>query len=172
MSEFGGPSAFESIDWKGLYGRLLAIWPYGREVTATRFGEKPAIRADVYDLDARKPVSMDALIFPRALVMQLGATVQGKCVVGRLGQGEARGGQKPPWKLSDPTPEDVAAASSYFSANPPRIYTIIGRPSPQPVQPPQPAPTAQLGAPVYQQPPAQPQQPTFPTPPIQDRAPF
>lgn len=168
MSEFSGPSNVDAIEWKSLYGKLLAIWPYGREVTGTKFGEKACIRADVYDLDAGMPVSMDALIFPRALVMQCGGIPRGKAVIGRLGQGESRGGQTPPWKLSDPTPEDLARAQAYFAAKPPRIHSMLGRsPSPTPSY----QPTQQVqqppAQPAYQYPPQQPQppqQPVYPPP--------
>lgn len=167
MSEFSGPSSVDAIEWKSLYGKLLAIYPYGREVTGTKFGEKACIRADVYDLDGGLPVSMDALIFPRALVMQCSGVPRGRAVVGRLGQGESRGGQQPPWKLADPTPEDLARAQAYFAAHPARIHSMLGRtpPSPgpqqqQPVQQPAPQQPAQPAygyqpqpAPTYQPPP-------------------
>lgn len=166
MSEFSGPSSVDAIEWKSLYGKLLAIYPYGREVAATKFGEKACVRADVYDLDAGLPVSMDALIFPRALVMQCGGIPRGKAVVGRLGQGESRGGQQPPWKLSDPTPEDLARAQAYFAAHPARIHAMLGRTPPSPV-PQQQQPVQQSAQPVYgyQPPPSQPAQPTYQPPP-------
>lgn len=172
MTEFGGPSSVESIDWKTLFGKLLAIWPYGREMVVTRFGEKAAIRADVYDLDSGVPVSMDALIFPRALVMQLGSTVRGRAVVGRLAQGESRNAQTPPWKLMDPTPEDLARASAYFSANPPRVRQQMSSAAPvatsaqTPAQPAAPVGYSQqqyqpLPQASYPQPPANEQRPPF-----------
>lgn len=174
MTDFTAPSTVDPIQWKDLYGRLLAIWPYGRETTDTKFGaDKACVRADIYDLDEGKPIGMDSLIFPRALVMQCSGTPRGKAVLGRLGQGESRNGQTPPWKLSDPTPEDIARASAYFSANPARIHAMSGRPA-------TPAPQVSYSAPVtapaptqvtYAQPPAQPvyvappPQQSYPVPP-------
>jgi hypothetical protein len=145
---FGAPSVM-GIDWKTLYGKLLAIFPYGREVTNTRFGESACVRADVYDLDAGLPVSMDALIFPKALVRQTGGVEPGKAVIGRLGQGEARGGQNAPWVLQDPTPEDFERARAYFAANPARAAIKYGGVSRTPVpqaQPYQPQPPQQPAA--------------------------
>lgn len=137
---FSGPGSVSQIDWKGLYGKLLAIFPYSSETVATRFGERRAVRADVYDLDGGEPVSLDALVFGSAMVMQLASIAPGKCVVGRLGQGEARGGQNPPWKLSDPRPEDIEKARAYFAQYPPRavpggVFTAQQRqPQPTPQQ--------------------------------------
>lgn len=161
--DFSGPGKIDTIEWKSVYGKLLAIWPYGREEVQTKFGLKPAIRADVYDLDANEAVSMDALIFPRALVMQLSSIVKGKAVVGRLGQGESRSGQAPPWKLMDPTPEDLARAASYFAVNKPRIHYMMAQTQQQPV--PQ--------QPQQQQQPSgyQPAQPSYPPPPPASQAP-
>ena len=62
---FDGPAVM-GVDWKTLYGKLLAIFPYGREIAVTRFGESACVRADIYDLAATEPVSLDALIFPKA----------------------------------------------------------------------------------------------------------
>jgi hypothetical protein len=173
MTDFTGPSSVDAVDWKSLYGKLLAIWPYGREVVGTKFGEKAAIRADIYDLDAGMPVSMDALIFPRALVMQCGGIPRGKAVIGRLGQGESRGGQNPPWKITDPTPEDLARAQAYFAAKPARIHAMQGRtapPSPtsQPVAQPQPA----QPQPSYTYPPQPAPQPTYQAPPNTSGIPY
>jgi hypothetical protein len=170
MTEFTGPSSVDAIEWKSLYGKLLAIWPYGREMVGTKFGEKQAIRADVYDLDAGMPVSMDALIFPRALVMQCGGVPRGKAVIGRLGQGESRSGQNAPWKLADPTPEDLARAQAYFAAKPARIQSMQGR-----AQPPNPAtqqPAQQQ--PSYSYPPQQQpmSQPTYQAPPNTSGIPY
>ncbi len=130
--DFTGPSSVEAIQWKDLFGRLLAIWPYGREMVMTKFGEKAAVRADVYDLDAGAPIAMDALIFPRALVMQVASIPHGKAVVGRLGQGESRSGQQPPWKLADPTPGELQRATSYFGANPSRVQQLSSSAPPVP----------------------------------------
>lgn len=154
--DFGGPAAFAATDWKSYYGHLLVIWPYSREEVTTRFGEKPAIRADIYDLDADGEAAMDALVFPRALVMQLSGVAPGKAVVGRLGQGESRGGQAPPWKLANPTPDDLQRASDHFAHRPARIHSVLSNRTPngntvQPAATPAPA--------------AQPVQTNYPAPP-------
>lgn len=133
-----GPSVM-GVDWNTLRGRLLAVFPYGRETAMTRFGESACVRADIYDLDVGEPVSMDALIFPRALVRQSSGIEPGKAVIGRLGQGEARGGQNAPWILLDPAPEDFDRARAYFAQHKPRAVILREQrqQSMQPAQQPQ-----------------------------------
>lgn len=160
---FAAPSVM-GIEWAPLLGRLLAIFPYGREVVITQYGEGACIRADVYDVDAGKAVALDALVFGKALVRQAGGVDPGKAVLGRLSQGSARGGQNPPWILLDPTAEDFARARDYFTANPARAtLKFPSTPAPAPVPQPQYQPPVQqagqpAGAPLYQ-PPAPPAQP-------------
>lgn len=152
--DFGGPAAFAATDWKGYYGHLLVIWPYSREEVSTRFGEKPAIRADIYDLDADGDAAMDALVFPRALVMQLSGVTPGRAVVGRLGQGESRGGQAAPWKLANPTPDDLQRAAAHFANRPARIHSVLNNRASNGAQPaPQPQPVPQQVQSSYPAPP-------------------
>ncbi len=130
---FSGPSAM-GIDWKSLYGKLLAIFPYGKEFVNTRFGESDAVRADIYNVDEGVLVTPDALVFPRALVLQLAGVEMGRAVLGRLAQGEARGGQSAPWILQDPTPEDYARARALFEAKPARAMILAKQRAQQPTQ--------------------------------------
>lgn len=179
---FNAPGGM-GVDWKTLYGRLLAIFPTGeKEVINTRYGLADSVRGDLYDIDAGRVVTLDAPLFGRALVRQISGIERGKAVVGRLTQGQAQGGQNAPWLLSDPTPEDYAKVRAYFAAHPAR--SMKGPQTPvQPAQPPAAptptptpaaAPAAQVeGVPVTQWPP-QPQ-PTYtppPPPPAQAEPPF
>jgi hypothetical protein len=179
---FSGPSAM-GIDWKSLYGKLLAIFPYGKEFVNTRFGESDAVRADIYNVDEGVLVTPDALVFPRALVLQLGGVDMGRAVLGRLGQGEARGGQSAPWILQDPSPEDYAKARALFEAKPARAMILAKQRAQQPTQasqaqvtwdkPPQNYTTATTPQPQpqYMPPPSAPAAPR-PADPWDDRPPF
>ncbi len=95
-----------------LNGSLLVIWPVGvEEDVPTTFGEADAVRATVLIVDGEKAgeVIDDALIFPKVLVSSLRSKV-GKQVLGRLGQGEAKPKQDPPWILIPFDDADVALA--------------------------------------------------------------
>ena len=97
------------IDYEPLMGHLLIFRVVGLETgILTVHGVKDAIRADVVDVDTGETWP-DALIFPRVLISQLRPKVGGK-VLGRLGQGNAKPGQKAPWLLSEATPDDLARA--------------------------------------------------------------
>lgn len=109
-----------AIDWEDYLGKLLLIWPLGQEEVKTAdYGEKDAIRADMVVLDgADGPEELpDILVFPLVLQGQLKRNLRtGKPVVGRLGQGEAKAKQKPPWKLMEASEADKAMATKYLTA--------------------------------------------------------
>ncbi len=82
----------------------------------TKFGISDAIRADVavLDGDSKGATYNDTLIFPRVLRSQLRDSV-GEMVLGRLGQGEAKGGQDPPWLLFTASDDEKLTGERYLA---------------------------------------------------------
>lgn len=110
-------TASGGIDWESVKGALLLIEPAGVETgIKTTFGEKDAIRAGIVVLDGTQAGEEfpDCLIFPGVLIGQLRSRV-GQKVLGRLSQGVAKPGQKPPWLLEDPTDADRQVGISHLS---------------------------------------------------------
>lgn len=130
MSSFAEPAAPSGgLDFKTLNGSLLIIEVLSLEdhvpTVHTKPGEKsPAIRANVTVLDGATAgqVNEDTLIFPKILQSQLRSKV-GQKVVGRLGQGQGKPGQDPPWTLAVATPEDYAKAEAWVAANTAPAFT-------------------------------------------------
>lgn len=107
----------DRIDFESVKGALLLFDVKSVEQgISTSFGEKSAIRADVAVLDGahKADVYADTLIFPLVLQGQLRGSV-GEQVLGRLGQGAAKPGQKPPWQLTPASAEDRAIAERYVA---------------------------------------------------------
>lgn len=110
------------IKWDDLNGFLLLFKPHSvEEGIQTSFGEKSAVRADVFVLDGPKKGEeyIDTLVFPGKLQGQIKHNAgTGKYVLGRLGQGQGKPGQRPPWQLStDPTDQDKDVARAWLNAN-------------------------------------------------------
>lgn len=148
------------MDWKGLMLHLLIVFPYGVETHSTQWGEKQAVRCDIYDVDSGAKF-VDSLVFGTRMVSQLAGTPTGKAVVGRVTQGQAKGGNNPPWLLDDPTPQDFERARAYLAANAPRPVPPAGyTPPPPPSAQPQPQPQQQA-----------PQQASYPPPTVNYSAP-
>ncbi len=98
-------------------GHLLIITAHAEETTPTKdYGPKPAIRADIIDVDAEEEFT-DQLIFGTVLVPALRPYVGGQKVLARLGRGEKRGGNQPPWVLNDYSDEDKDRALAYLSGD-------------------------------------------------------
>jgi hypothetical protein len=118
---FDAPGTASQVDWESLLGKLLLIRPLSKEegVKTQDYGEKDAIRADMVVLDAEDGPDelLDILIFPLVLQGQLRRNIgKDRPVVGRLGQGEAKGKQKPPWKLLEASDADKEVARRYLTA--------------------------------------------------------
>ena len=118
MSQFATPAASTGIEWASLNGRLLIVEP--TEVVkgiATNFGTTDAVRATVTVVDGAEAGKKytDTLIFPKVLQSQLSSRV-GQKVLGRLGQGQAKPGQSPPWMLNPGSPEDEQKAQAFLSS--------------------------------------------------------
>lgn len=112
MSQFSQPAAGGGIEWASLNGCLLIIQPTeNTDPITTVHGPQTAVRANVIVVDG--PIAgtthEDILVFPRVLKSQLSSRI-GQNVLGRLGQGQAKPGQNPPWNLQPGTAADEAAA--------------------------------------------------------------
>jgi hypothetical protein len=121
MSQFEQPAEPSAgLEWGDLLGSLLIIDVH--EVVRgvmTTFGPKDPVRADIRVVDGPHAGDehLDTLIFPVVLVSQT-APMVGKKVLGRLGQGQGKPGQKPPWRLADATPEDAVKATEFLTSQP------------------------------------------------------
>lgn len=118
---FEAPATAVGIDYKELNGALLLFSVTSVETgVVTSLGEKDAVRCNVAVLDGPQAGQTydDTLIFPRVLIGQLRSRVGGM-VLGRLGQGAAKPGQNPPWKLAEPTDDDKAKGRAHLAANAP-----------------------------------------------------
>lgn len=118
---FSNPAQASGITWDDHLGRLLLIEPKDVEKDIqTTFGLKDAVRADitVIDADDAPEEYPDALIFPGVLISQTRSLI-GEQVLGRLAQGAAKPGQKPPWKLLEATDDDIAVGVKYLDSRKP-----------------------------------------------------
>lgn len=106
----------DRIDYEAVNGALLLFTVHAVEdgITTT-FGEKTAVRCDVAVLDGplKGEVFDNALVFPLVLLGQLKGSV-GEMVIGRLGKGTAKPGQKPPWTLTAANPSDREVGERYL----------------------------------------------------------
>lgn len=114
---FATPAAAGGVSWEDLDGRLLLIEPLSQEHgISTVHGEKDAIRANVTVLDGDTPDEKfeDTLVFPLVLQGQLRPRI-GQKVLGRLGKGVGKPGQKPPWKLAEATEAEIQVGTAYLA---------------------------------------------------------
>jgi hypothetical protein len=99
-----------------LEGHVVVVEPleYVSSISTT-FGETDAIRVNVHDI-SEKASHDDVLFFSTALVGSFKRDI-GKKLLGKLGKGDAKPGQSPPWILVDLTSNEkaVAAASKYMN---------------------------------------------------------
>ena len=118
MTTFATPApAGEAISLKDYLGALLLIEVHAHEHgIPTVHGDSSAIRADVTVLDGtgKGDTFDDTLLFPKVLQSQLKKAI-GQKVLGRLGQGQGKPGQSPPWILSDPTEADRATGMEFLA---------------------------------------------------------
>lgn len=124
MSEFvSAPPPSGGIDWEEMKGKLLIIEPLSVENgVKTTFGEKTAVRANVHALTGpgESEDYDDTLLFPTLLVSQTKNQI-GQRIVGRLGQGTAKPGQKAPWVLDAATDDDIAKAKEWLAKRTPSL---------------------------------------------------
>jgi len=115
--DFNDPATPTGIDYEQLNGSLLLFTVHSvEEGVNTSFGLKNPVRADVAVLDGehKGEVFADTLVFPLVLIGQLRGNV-GSMVLGRLGQGNAKPGQKPPWRLTAATDAERAVGQKYLA---------------------------------------------------------
>lgn len=140
-----------------LEGHLVICYPlsYEQDVkTAFKPDGTDAIRLNVADVDTGE-FHEDALWFSGYIVGDLKRHLNTP-VLARIGRGEAKNGQSPPWLLSNATgdADAVARAEAWLQANPGRLSgQALSSPAPSPAQPapvaqPQPAPAQPVGQPA------------------------
>jgi hypothetical protein len=121
--QFEDPAAItgDTINYQELNGLLLLITALEAldhvPTSMTAPGEKsPAVRADVVILDGPRAGTKleNTLVFPKVFRAQLSRSI-GKMVLGRLGQGQAKASQSPPWVLNPPTEAEKATADQYLA---------------------------------------------------------
>ncbi len=124
MSMFATPSApGDGIKWADHKGALLLIEVTGFQAGIhTSFGEADAVEANITVLDGPgKDAHYDsALIFPKLLVSQT-KNATGQKVLGRLGQGQQKPGQSPPWLLEEASAADVQLAEAWVKQHQPTV---------------------------------------------------
>ena len=115
---FQQPSKGDQVDMNDLIGSLALFWVREvREGITTPYGEKEAVACDIHVLDGLKGGEKfeNALIFQGALIGSLRSAAGGEPVLGRVGTGLAKPGQKPPFVLNPFTDQDAATATHYIS---------------------------------------------------------
>jgi len=116
MSDFNDPRQSPGIQWADLKGSLLLVYPHEQvHGVKTAYGESDAMRADVVVLDGAEEgtVYSDTLIFPKLLQSAVRPFIGGM-VLGRLGQGQKKQGQSPPWTLSAATEDDKVIGRAHL----------------------------------------------------------
>lgn len=132
---FKKPASATGIQWADHKGRLLLVEPRSFETgIMTSLGEKDAVRGDVTIVDGPDGPEeyRDTLIFPRALIAQTRSLI-GEPVLGRLGQGQAKPGQNAPWRIEDPTDDDIKIGVAYLEG---RQAAKVTGPAPAEEKPP------------------------------------
>jgi hypothetical protein len=107
------------IKWDDHKAALLLIEPTSFESQVqTSFGPADAVKASVHVIDGPGAGETydDTLIFPKLLVSQTKSQL-GKKVLGRLGQGQGKPGQSPPWLLNEASAEDITKAEAWVQQN-------------------------------------------------------
>ena len=120
MSMFNDPAQSDILPLDDLLGCLLLFTVYEEtDPINTVHGQQTAIRADVVCLDGPKQGELfeNSLIFPRILKTQLRRSAGGMMVLGRLGQGQKKPGQSPPWSLAASTEQDKQVAQRYVDSH-------------------------------------------------------
>lgn len=118
---FDGPGSADQLDLDAIEGNLLLVKPIQQlSGINTAFGAKDAVEADVHILDGPQggEVLRGAYIFPLVLQGQVKGNVgTGRFNLGRVGKGTPKPGQKPPWKMLDPTESDRDLARRYIASD-------------------------------------------------------
>jgi len=124
MSDFNDPRQSTGIQWADLKGSLLLVYPHEQvQGVKTAYGESDAMRADVVVLDGAEggTTYADTLIFPKLLQSAVRPFIGGM-VLGRLGQGQKKQGQSPPWTLSAATEADKVIGREHLDKTKPTPF--------------------------------------------------
>src|SRR6266567_207669 len=116
---FQQPSQGDKIDLNEVIGSLALFFVHDvRQGINTPYGEKEAVACDVHVLDGTKAgeIFQDCLIFQGGLIGSLRRAAGGDPVLGRVGHGISKPGQKPPFILTEFTAADAAKAEEYLTA--------------------------------------------------------
>lgn len=151
MSQFQQPGVGgDKFEAAAHNGHLMLFFPsqFDQNIPTVN-GTADAVTTRIVDLDTNQVLD-DAKVWGKAMVPQLKGAIPDGMVLGRLGQGQGKGGNNPPWILHPHTEQDVARAEQWLAANPRNQF---GQPQ---QQAPAPAPAqGGWGAPPAQQAPAQ-----------------
>lgn len=116
----------------------------------TPMGDDPVVRVNVADVDTGEFYE-NVLWWPKMLISALRDRVN-QPVLARMGQGQAKPAQSPPWVLNAASgdPDAVARAEAWLQANPGRLSgQALASPAPaQPAPEAQPAPAQPVGQPA------------------------
>lgn len=123
---FSSPATGGRFSAENNKDKLLLITPRSYEQgVQTTFGAKDAVKADIVVIDETDPTRSeeidDALLFGGVLIGQTKSFIDKGLVLGRLGQGTAKPGQKPPWVLADPTDAEKDVARKYLASKAPQL---------------------------------------------------
>jgi hypothetical protein len=115
-------------------GHLLLFFPtsYDQNIPTVN-GSADAITTRIVDLDTGEVLN-DAKVWGKAMVPQLKGAVPDGMVLGRIAQGQSKGGNNPPWLIQPHTEQDVPRAEAWLAANPRNQF---GQPSQQQAPAPQ-----------------------------------
>lgn len=118
---FDAPGSTSAIKWADYEGKLVLIWAKA-EKPFTYDGEtKDVIEAKVVVLDppGGTPIEYgNTIIFPRVMQGQVRSNIgTNRPNLGRVGKGDAKPRQSPPWILLDPNENDKKIAVSFLTGN-------------------------------------------------------
>lgn len=99
-------------------GHLLLFFPTQLDQNIpTVNGTADAVTTRIVDLDTGQVLD-DAKVWGKAMVPQLKGAIPDGMILGRLAQGQSKGGNNPPWILQPHTEQDVYRAEQWLAANP------------------------------------------------------
>lgn len=99
-------------------GHLLLFFPASLEQNIpTVNGTADAVTTRIVDLDTGQVLD-DAKVWGKAMIPQLKGAIPDGMVLGRLAQGQGKGGNNPPWIIQPHTEQDVPRAEQWLAQNP------------------------------------------------------
>lgn len=118
---FDEPGSTSSIKWADHEGQLVLIWPKIEKPFEYDGETKDVIEAKVVVLDPPGGIPIEygtTVIFPRVMQGQVRGNIgKNRPNLGRVGKGEAKPRQSPPWILLDPNETDKKIAVSFLTGS-------------------------------------------------------